>query len=407
VSTLTPARRAILLEDPPDPFAAWELAATWEPGAIVEAIERAGLRGRGGAGFPTGSKLRLAREAEGDTKYLVVNGAEDEPGSGKDQFLLKSLPELVVEGTMIAARAVGARHLVFYLSELHPESGVALGRVLEQTDRLADAGMDASVVVSPSSYVAGEDTAALEVIEGREPLPRDKPPYPVTAGVRGLPTAVLNAETVAALARIVLHGADWYRALGTAESPGTMLFTLGPEMASPGIYELELGTPLRHLIEECGGGLRSGEPVRFVLPGGPSSGFLTPEALDVPLTYEALRSAGSAIGCGVVRVFGTSACVVEVLLELMTFFQRECCGQCPPCRMETGLLARLVGQIQAGKGNPALLAKLPEVLDFAQQQGGICSFIAMPGPPVRSALSLFPEDFASHLESGTCPPGLS
>jgi NADH:ubiquinone oxidoreductase subunit F (NADH-binding) len=143
-----------------------------------------------------------------------------------------------------------------------------------------------------------------------------------------------------------------------------------------------------------------------VLPGGPSSGFLTPDQLDVPLTYEALRGVGSAIGCGVVRVFGASACVVEVLHELMSFFQRESCGQCPPCRMETGLLARLVGQIQAGKGNPELLAKLPEVLDFAQQQGGICSFIAMPGPPVRSALSLFPGDFASHLESGTCPPGL-
>jgi NADH-quinone oxidoreductase subunit F len=209
------------------------------------------------------------------------------------------------------------------------------------------------------------------------------------------------------VSRVVLRGAEWYRSLGTPESPGTMLFTLGPEMAAPGIYELELGTPLRHLIEVCGGGLRSGEAVRFVLPGGPSSGLLTPEQLDVPLTYEALQAAGSAIGCGVVRVFGESACVVEVLHELMTFFQRECCGQCPPCRMETGLLARVVGQIQAGAGNPVLLGKLPEILDFAQQQGGLCSFIAMPGPPVRSALALFPGDFASHIESGSCPPGLS
>jgi NADH:ubiquinone oxidoreductase subunit F (NADH-binding) len=212
---------------------------------------------------------------------------------------------------------------------------------------------------------------------------------------------------VAAAARIIVNGADWYRSMGTRRSSGTMLFTLGPEMTHPGVYELELGTPLRELLIDCGGGLASGEPIRFVLPGGPSSGFLSAEQLDVPLAHDALRELGSAIGCGVVRAWGTSACVVEVLHELMTFFQRESCGQCPPCRMETGLLARLVGQIKAGAGNPELLAKLPEVLDFAEQKGGICSFISMPGPPVRSALTAFPGDFASHLESGSCPPGLN
>ena len=407
MSTVTSARRAILLDDPPAPFAAWELAEHSDQAAVVDVIERSGLRGRGGAGFPTGTKLRLAREAEGSPKSVVVNGAEDEPGSGKDQFLLQKLPELVIEGAMIAARAVGAEEVVFYLSEEHPESTARLQAAVEETDRMSQAALAASFVISPSTYVAGEDTAALEVIEGREPLPRDKPPYPVVAGVHGRPTAVLNAETAAVLPRIILHGADWYRSLGTPESPGTMLFTLGPEMKAPGIHELELGKPLRHLVEEVGGGLRSGEPVRFVLPGGPSSGFLTPHQLDVPLTYERLREAGSALGCGVVRVFGASTCIVEVLDELMGFFQRECCGQCPPCRMETGLLARLVGQLRAGAGNAQLLEKLPEVLDFAQAQGGKCSFIGMPGPPVRSALELFPEDFASHIETGGCPPGLS
>ena len=407
MKTVTPARRAILLDDPPEAFAGWERALGMDSAAVVDEIERSGLRGRGGAGFPTGTKLRLTAEAEGSGKCVVVNGAEDEPGSGKDQFLLTELPELVIEGAMIAAHAVQAREIVFYLSELHPDSTAALRRAAERTPQLGEARFDVTFVSSPATYVAGEDTAALEVIEGREPLPREKPPYPVNAGLRGVPTAVVNAETAAAIARILVHGGEWYRSLGTPESPGTMLFTLGPEMSSPGIHELGLGTPLRHLVEEVGGGLRSGEPVRMVLPGGPSSGFLTPDQLDVPLTYERLREAGSALGCGVLRVFGESACVVEVLAELMTFFQHECCGQCPPCRMETGLLARLVGQIKAGGGNPQLVEKLPEVLDFAQAQGGKCSFIGMPGPPVRSALALFPDDFASHIETGTCRPGLS
>lgn len=406
MSAVSPTRHAILLEDPPEPFAAWEVARRAAPEAVIEAIERSGLRGRGGAGFPTGRKLRLAHEAAGEPKHVVVNGAEDEPGSGKDQFLLQELPELVVEGALVTAHAVGAQSVVFYLSELHPASADAIQRALDAAGRIGGDAVAASIVLSPSTYVAGEDSAALEVLEGRDALPREKPPYPVTAGLHGLPTAVVNAETVAAMARIVVHGADWYRSLGTAESPGTMLFTLGPEMASPGIHELELGTPLRHLVEVCGGGLASGEPVRFVLPGGPSSGFLAADELDVPLAYEALRDVGSALGCGVVRVFGAGACVVEVLHELMGFFKRESCGQCPACRMETGLLERLVGQIRAGAGNPVLLEKLPEVVDFAQQQGGLCSFISMPGPPVRSALARFPGDFAAHLESGCCPPGL-
>jgi NADH:ubiquinone oxidoreductase subunit F (NADH-binding) len=218
---------------------------------------------------------------------------------------------------------------------------------------------------------------------------------------------ISNVETLAALARVAWQGADWYRTMGTPESPGTMLFTLGEEMASPGVYELEIGTSLRELIELYGGGLRGGEAVRFVLPGGPSSGFLAHDGLDVPLSYEALRAFGSALGCGVVRVYGESRCVVEVLHGILEFFARECCGQCPPCRMETGLLLRLTGQVKAGAAPPQLLDKLPEVLDFAAQKGGLCSFIGMPSLPVRSALRLFPGDFDHHIRTGACSPGLT
>jgi NADH:ubiquinone oxidoreductase subunit F (NADH-binding) len=183
-----------------------------------------------------------------------------------------------------------------------------------------------------------------------------------------------------------------------------MLFTLGSEMAVPGVHELELGTPLRRLLEDHGGGLRNGRTIRAVLPGGPSSGFLGADQLDVPLEHASLLAAGSALGCGVVRAFDDRTCIVEVLEEIVRFFAAESCGQCPACRMETGLLARLVGQTRAGAGNPELLDKLPEVLDFDATKGGLCSLIAMPGPPVRSALARFRADFEHHLEHGCCPP---
>jgi NADH-quinone oxidoreductase subunit F len=414
-------RRAILRDDAGGPFAAWEAARAAPPEALIAEVERAGLRGRGGAGFPTARKLALTREAPGAGRFVVVNGAEDEPGSGKDRFLLEGHADLVVEGAMLAAHAVEARAIVFYVSDGHPASAAAvraaIGRAAEHglaAAELADqraavgegagAALTASVVASPPTYVAGEDSAALELLEGREPLPRDKPPYPSLAGLDAMPTLVANVETVAVLPRIAALGGDWYRSLGTPESPGTMLFTLGPEMTVPGVHELELGTPLRELLEDHGGGLRNGRAIRAVLPGGPSSGFLTADQLDVPLEHAALLAAGSALGCGVVRVFDAGTCIVEVLEEIVGFFAAESCGQCPACRMETGLLARLVGQTRAGTGNPELLDKLPEVLDFAATKGGLCSLIAMPGPPVRSALARFRPDFEHHLAHGCCPP---
>lgn len=409
-------RRVILRDDAPDPYAAWQRCRSSDQDQLIAEIELSGVRGRGGAGFPAALKMRLTRAEDSPRKFVVVNGAEDEPGSRKDQYLLEAHPALVVEGALIAAHAIGARHVVFYLSEAHPSSVEAIRRTLRDAGGLVQLvdtvaseaqgppdSLTASLVLSPRTYVAGEDSAALELIEGREGLPRQKPPYPASQGLYGAPTLVSNVETLATLPRILTYGAEWYRSLGTADSPGTMLFTLGEEMMAPGIYELELGTPLRVLIEDHGGGLRSQRAVRAVLPGGPSSGFLTKDELDVPLEHSALRARGSALGCGVVQVYDESECMVEVLEGIAKFFAAECCGQCPPCRMETGLLQRLIGQTRAGTGNAALLDKLPEVLDFAAQKGGFCSLITMPGPPVRSALERFRSDFEHHLQFGGCP----
>jgi NADH-quinone oxidoreductase subunit F len=408
-------RRVIIRDDAPDPYAAWQRCRSIDPDRLIAEIELSGVRGRGGAGFPAARKMRLTRAEDAPRKYVVVNGAEDEPGSQKDQYLLEGYPALVVEGALLAAHAIGAAHIVFYLSEAHPESAKAIKQTLREANahvRLIGASADgegssdsltASVVLSPRTYVAGEDTAALELIEGHQGLPRQKPPYPASRGLHGAPTLVSNVETLATFPRILTYGAEWYRSLGTADSPGTMLFTLGEEMVAPGIYELELGTPLRVLIEDCGGGLRSHRSLRAVLPGGPSSGFLTKDEIDVPLEHSALKARGSALGCGVVHVYDDSECMVEVLEGIAKFFAAECCGQCPPCRMETGLLQRLIGQTRAGTGNAALLDKLPEVLDFAADKGGFCSLITMPGPPVRSAIQRFRSDFEHHIQFGGCP----
>jgi NADH-quinone oxidoreductase subunit F len=401
-----------------EPYRAWRQALeSSSPDAVVKQVLASGLRGRGGAGFPTGQKLQLAAEATSKPKYVVVNGAEDEPGSGKDRFLLERNPALVVEGALLAAWAVSAQQVIFYISErldtarrvLEAELAAASERnfvELRQSlarDSTVGPTITATVVPAPTAYVAGEDTAALEVIEGKEGLPRKRPPYPVTDGLWGRPTVVANVETLATLPAIVSRGADWYRSLGTDNTPGTMLFTLGEEMARPGVYELELGTPLRVLLEDCGGGLASGAAIRAVLPGGPSSGFLSSDRLETPLDHQSLCDAGSALGCGIVRVYGEDECMVEALEAIAGFFAAECCGQCPSCRMETGLLVRIIGQVRSGSATEALLDKLPEVVDFANGQGGICSFISMPILPVKTALGLFRDDFEHHLRTGTCP----
>jgi NADH:ubiquinone oxidoreductase subunit F (NADH-binding) len=352
------SRRAILLEDGsaagPPAYEAWAFAErSLAPREIVEVVSASGLRGRGGAGLPTGKKLELTLAAAGPAKYVLANAAEDEPGSRKDRFLLERVPAKVVEGALIAALAIGARDLVFYVSVELDEARVSLERELRaaaahgltfvkgdiQRDAY-EARLRAWLVDAPPAYVAGEDTAALEVIEGRKGLPREKPPYPVTEGLWGNPTFAANVETLAAIPSIVSRGPDWYRSLGTPESPGTMLFTLGDEMRNPGVYELEIGVRLSELLQHYGGGLSSEAPVKAVLPGGPSSGFLTADQLEITLDHTALREAGSALGCGIVRVYDSSSCLVEVLYEIMSFFARECCGQCPSCRMETSMLVR-------------------------------------------------------------------
>jgi NADH:ubiquinone oxidoreductase subunit F (NADH-binding) len=381
------------------------------PAEVLAAVTASGLRGRGGAGFPAGMKWSLAAKEEATPKYVVANGGEDEPGSLKDHAVMERSPHRLIEGVILAAYAVGASEAILYINS-ECDDGIAQveGAIAAATaagylgERVlgSDFTITARVHRASQEYVAGEDSAALESIEGRAPKPREKPPFPTTAGLYGKPTIVNNVETFAYVPSIVLDGPDSFRSVGTDDNPGTMLFTLPPNLKNPGVVELPVGTTLRDLIEVHGGGLASGKEIKAVLPGGPSSGFLKPSDLDVAMDRKPLQERGSALGCGVLRVIEDGQCIVEVVDEIAQFFSRESCGQCPTCVMETGTFARITGQVQKGSGAQALLDQIPKLGAFAKGKG-FCSLISMPVPPLTSAIALFPEDFAYHIEHHACP----
>lgn len=366
------------------------------PDDVLRAVREADLRGRGGAGFPAWRKWQLAREAPGSPKHVVVNGGEHEPGSRKDRFLVAHYPHRVLEGAALCAFATGARSIVLYLIEdMHDAIEASRLAIEEATAAGLLAGLDIRVVLAPTTYVAGEETAALEVIEGRKAWPRKKPPYPGQAGLDGQPTTVQNVETMAWVPGIVLHGPGWF-------GPGAMLCTLDESFARPGIVEVPLGTTIRALISDHGGGTRGGRPVKAILPAL-SSAFLPAQALDTPISHDALRALGSNLGCGSFSIVEEGACIVERAAKIADFFKAEQCGQCPPCRMETATIAAVFQKVLAGEAGD-YAAQVEKITTFARGKGH-CSLIEMAAAPALSALRLFPDDFAAHARTGRCPAG--
>lgn len=372
-------------------YEALSRAKQGSPEALIEAVTASGLRGRGGAGFPAARKWGLARAAEGELKYVVANGGEHEPGSRKDRFLVTNYPHRVLEGALLCAHATGATGVYLYLIEDMTEA-IASARAAIDEARSAGLleGVAVEVTLAPTTYVAGEETAALEVIEGRKAWPRKKPPYPGDKGLWGRPTTVNNVETLAFVPAIVR---------GEVGEP-TMLVTLDEGVVRPGIYEVALGTTFRSVIDDLGGGTRGSRPVKAILPAM-SSAFLRGDALDVPMTHEAVREAGSNLGCAGLSLIEEGTCVVERTLEIAEFFMREQCGQCPPCRMETNTIAAVLRKVKAGEAGD-YRAQIEKIASFARGKGH-CSLIEMAAAPALSALQLFPDDFAHHAEHGRCP----
>jgi NADH:ubiquinone oxidoreductase subunit F (NADH-binding) len=357
---------------------------------VIERLHASALRGRGGAGFPVATKWSLARDAAGETKYVVANGGEHEPGSGKDRFLVRCRPHRVLEGALLCAHATGAQVVYLYLIEDMSEAIAAAQQAIEalqQTDLLGDARVE--LALAPTTYVAGEETAALEVIEGRKAWPRKKPPYPGQAGLWGKPTTVNNVESFAQIPTI----------LRNPEAALRMLVTLDDTFKNPGIYDVELGVTFREVIDGLGGGLADGGTLRGFSPAL-SSAFLAASNLDLPLEHEAVRAAGSNLGCAGLSLVSDKHCMVERCSEIAGFFMREQCGQCPPCRMETNTMAAVLKRLLKGEAG-AYRAQIDKVAKFARGKGN-CSLIEMAAAPIQSAMTLFAEDFEQHAETGSC-----
>ncbi|MBI3817248.1 MAG: SLBB domain-containing protein [Planctomycetes bacterium] len=375
--------------------------ASLTPPNIIQILAAAELRGRGGAAFPVSRKWELARAAESDVKYVVANGGEHEPGSRKDRLLISQFPHKVIEGLAIAAFATGAHAGYLYIIEDMADALASAQRAIADARAAGFLGsnilgsgfsFDIEIALAPPTYVAGEETAALEVIEGRKAWPRKKPPYPGQSGLFGKPTTINNVETLAAVPAILRHGPDYYKSLGVRGGAGTFLVTLDERVARPGVYEIPVGTPFREAIERFGAGVKSGRPIKAILPAL-SSRFLPAAALDTPMTPDAVRAAGSGLGCAGISFIEEGESIVPRVLQISQFFMKEQCGQCSACRMETNTLAMVMKNVAAGNGGE-YAAQIDKIINFAKGKG-YCSLIEMAAAPVQSALALFPEDFAA------------
>ena len=312
-----------------------------DPGAVIATIEAAGLRGMGGAGFPTHRKWSMVAAHKAGDKFIVCNGNEDEPGTFKDRHLLEHTPHQVIEGALIAAVATAANNVIIYVNPHEPRGLAAVERAVQQWQghalieaMRASLGRPVSLTVCRSSglYIGGEETAVISTIEGGFPFPRRKPPYPADHGVRNAPTLINNTETLAHATHILANGPDWYRALGVGDACGTKLFSLSGEVLRPGLYELPMGTSLEELVFEYGKGMLQGREFKAVFTGGPSNTLLTKRDLDVPLDFDSVQQRRSRLGTGAMIVISEGTSIVRKVAEYVDFFANGSCGQCPPCK---------------------------------------------------------------------------
>ncbi len=381
------------------------------PEAVIEAVKRSGLRGRGGAGFPTGIKWSAVRTASDPERYVVCNADEGEPGTFKDRLILEGDPHRLLEAMAIAGYAVGAHVGIVYIRGEYQLSIARTERAIRDAealgilgDRVFDTDFSFRVEVRPGAgaYVCGEETALLESLEGKRGWPRIKPPYPVTCGLWAKPTVVNNVETLANVPDILRLGPGWYRTLGTPTCPGTKVYTILGNVRYPGLVEVEMGTPLRVLVHELGGGLLPGRTLKGVLIGGAAGAFLPPAELDVRLDFDSLAERAAALGSGAVLVMDESACMVDMLSSVLRFFRHESCGQCVPCRSGTDVLVRLISSLQTGTGDRYTLDRMVQIVD-AMRAASLCPLGQSVALPVRSALAAFRDEFASHVDGRLCP----
>jgi NADH:ubiquinone oxidoreductase subunit F (NADH-binding)/(2Fe-2S) ferredoxin/NAD-dependent dihydropyrimidine dehydrogenase PreA subunit len=385
-----------------------------KPEAIISEITRSGLRGRGGAGFPTGLKWQLVRNAQssnGGQKYLICNGDEGDPGAFMDRSILEADPHSVIEGMVIGAKAIGATAGFVYVRNEYPLAVARLGRALDQareygllgTDILGT-GFDFDIQIKrgAGAFVCGEETALIASIEGRLGEPRPRPPYPAQSGLWGMPTCINNVETWANIPVIIARGAGWFSGIGTETSKGTKVFSLVGKINNTGLVEVPMGITLREIIYEIGGGIPGGKAFKAVQTGGPSGGCIPKEQIDLPIDYESLSAAGSMMGSGGMVIMDEDTCMVDVARYFLSFTHEESCGKCTPCREGTKAMLDILTRITEGKGTADDLTLLE---DLAQgiKDSALCGLGKTAPNPVLTTLRYFRDEYETHIRDKKCP----
>ena len=381
-----------------------ERALELEPAAVVQVITDATLRGRGGAGFPMGRKASLIDQTN-PRKYVVVNADESEPGAFKDREIMARNPHLLIEGCLITAHAIESRAVFIYIRGEYLAEYEILARAVEDA-RSAGLFGDVDVVVhrGAGAYICGEESALLESLEGKRGQPRPRPPFPPVTGLYAAPTQINNVQTIAIVPKIIELGVEEFVKIGVRSSPGTAVFSLSGNVVRPGNYELELGTPLRTLIYDVGGGIPDGRELKGIIPGGSSVPILTPDQLDTPLDYDSIQAAGSFFGSAAVIVVDDRCCMVQLALRAAKFYMHESCGKCTPCREGTRWLVQLLTRIEEGD---AMQSDLDLLVSVCTRMLGrsLCALGDFAVYPVSSYLRKYRAEFQRHVDEGACPFG--
>src|SRR6187455_2672422 len=391
-------------------YQALKKALGMTPEAVVDAVKASGLRGRGGAGFPTGMKWQFVDKKSPKPKYICCNADESEPGTFKDHVLMERNPHLLFEGCLIGCHAIGAKIAYIYIRgefyhvQLVLEAELAKARAAGYVGKnIFGTGFDCEIHIhrGAGAYEAGEETALIESLEGKRAQPRIKPPFPAVAGLYNCPTAVNNVETLCNLPPIILNGAEWFTSLGPEKNGGPKLFCVSGHVKRPGVFEASMHTTLKQLIYDHAGGIRGGHQLKAVIPGGSSVPVLLPHQLDIPASFDGIAKAGSMLGSAGIIVMDETTCMVWAAENLLYFYKHESCGKCTPCREGGDWLHRLLGKIERGEGQ---MRDLDLLLSVAGNIMGktLCAFGDAEATPVLSTIAAFRDEYEAHIREGRC-----
>ena len=384
------------------------------PEEVIQTIKDSGLRGRGGGGFPTGMKWDFTAKAQGEQKYVACNADEGDPGAFMDRSILEGDPHSIIEAMAIAGYAVGADQGYIYIRAEYP---IAVKRLQIAIDQAKEYGLlgenifetgfnfNLELRLGAGAFVCGEETALLTSIEGKRGEPRPRPPFPAVKGLWGKPTLLNNVETYANVCQIILNGADWFASIGTEKSKGTKVFALGGKINNTGLVEIPMGTTLREIVEDIGGGIPNGKKFKAAQTGGPSGGCIPASLMDTPIDYDSLISIGSMMGSGGLIVMDEDNCMVDIAKFFLEFTVDESCGKCTPCRIGTKRLYEILDKITKGKGTMEDLDRLEELCESIKA-GSLCGLGQTAPNPVLSTLRYFRDEYVAHVRDKVCPAGV-